>query len=82
MMKTPSHGETSAMPSMPRATAPASPTTATPTSRELGMRVPSGRPCSSSSACAASPIARKNASRVSPSHRICTSGASEAPITT
>ena len=55
------HGETSSAPSMPSATAPASPTTASAHSTPSGMRVPSGRPCNSSSACAATPIARKNA---------------------
>ena len=76
------HGETSRAPSMPSATAPASPIAASAHKTASGMRVPSGRPCSSSSACAAMPIARKNAISVSTSQRTFTTGASDAPITT
>ena len=46
---------------MPIATAPASETAASATSVAVGMRVRSGRPFSSSSACAATPIASANA---------------------
>ena len=66
------HGETSRAPSTPSATAPARPTAASAQSTPSGIRVPSGRPCNSSSACAATPIARKNAIRVSTSHRMFT----------
>ncbi|HXL94436.1 MAG TPA: hypothetical protein VN969_36350 [Streptosporangiaceae bacterium] len=68
-------------PSTPSASAPSSPTTTTSTSAHDGMRVRSGRSRSSSSACAASPTARKNASTVAISLLVCTRGASEAPIT-
>ena len=74
--------ETSRAPSMPSATAPASPTAASAHSTGSGIRVPSGRPCNSSSACAATPIARKNAISVSTSHLTLTVDAMQAPITT
>jgi len=48
----------------------------------VAMRVRSGRPWSSSSAWAATPIARKNPASVSSSHQSLTSGVSDAPITT
>ena len=76
------HGETSRAPSMPSATAPARPVTASAHSTASGMRVPSGRPRSSSSACAATPIARKNAITVSTSQRTFTVDTMHAPITT
>ena len=47
-----------------------------------GIRVCSGRPCSSSSACAPTPIARKNASVVQPSSAQSIRGASAAPSAT
>ncbi len=47
-----------------------------------GIRVRSGRPCSSSSAWAARPTARKNASRVAISRVALTTGARQAPMTT
>ena len=67
---------------MPRATAPASPTAATDTRAAPGIRVRSGRPLSSSSAWAASPTAKKNASRVAIRRVVLTTGARQAPITT
>ena len=51
-------------PNTPSTSAPSSPTTTTATSAADGIAVRSGRPRSSSSACAASPTARKNASTV------------------
>ena len=51
--------DTVAAPAMPIATAPASATTASPTSARSDSRVPSGRPCSSSSACAHTPTAEE-----------------------
>src|SRR3954465_148059 len=53
--------ETVRTPTRPIATAPASATTARAASVRDDNRVPSGRPCSSSSACAHTPTARKNA---------------------
>ena len=68
-------------PTTPRASAPARPTTTTATRADDGIRVRSGRPRSSSRACAASPTARKNASTVAIRRLVCTRGASAAPIT-
>ncbi len=73
---------TRATPNTPRASAPARPAAITATSTGDGIRVRSGRPLSSSSACAASPTARKNASTVAISRLTCTCGASAAPMTT
>jgi hypothetical protein len=75
-----SQGETTSVPWIPSAIAPISPITA-------NAQPPSGiafgrRPFSSSRACAARPIARKKASRVSTSHRTSTTGAMQAPNTT
>ena len=72
---------TRATPATPRASAPARPTMTTVTSAGDEIRVRSGRPRSSSSACAASPTARKNASTVAISQLVCTRGASAAPMT-
>ena len=47
-----------------------------------GIRVASGRPFSSSSACAPMPIASRNASTVQPSRPHFIAGASAAPIAT
>ena len=73
---------TRATPNTPRASAPARPAAITATRTGDGIRVRSGRPLSSSSACAASPTARKNASTVAISRLACTCGASAAPMTT
>ena len=73
---------TLATPATPNATAPASPATVTATSVGAGMRVCNGRPFSSSSACAASPTARKNAVSVASSGVRLTWGARLAPMTT
>ena len=77
-----SHGEITIVPWIPRPIAPASPTIAIAHSTPSGIRVRSGRPLSSSSAWAARPIARKNASRVSTSHPTSRTGATHAPMTT
>ena len=66
----------------PIATAPASVTTASVTSAEEGMRVRSGRPCNSSRACAAIPIARKNAAIPHSIRSVWKRGASAAPTAT
>jgi len=55
---------------------------ASPPSAQLEMRVPRGRPRSSSSACAATPSARANAASVQPSRLQSTTGARQAPIAT
>ncbi len=73
---------TTITPATPRASAPARPATATATRTADGIRVRSGRPLSSSSACAASPTARKKASTVAISLLSWTCGASAAPMTT
>ena len=64
-MKAHSQAETSIVPCTPSATAPASPIIASAIRIPSGIRVRSGRPWSSSSACAATPIARKNAAKAS-----------------
>ena len=80
--KSSSHHVEPAATATPIAHAPAIETAARPASTGEGMRVRSGRPFNSSSACAPTPIARRNASTVQPSspQRIC--GASAAPIAT
>jgi len=81
-MKGTSTHPTRAVPSTPSATAPDKPTTTAATSWGPGMRVASGRPCSSSSAWAATPTARKKARTLATRREISTRGASAAPITT
>ena len=54
-------GETTKMPTMPIASAPPSPPTASATSVRRESWVPSGRPCSSSRQWAPTPTARKKA---------------------
>ena len=77
-----SHGEITTVPWIPNPIAPPRPTTAIVHSTPSGMRVRSGRPLSSSSAWAARPIARKNATSVSTNHPRSTTGARQAPMTT
>ena len=69
-------------PCTPKAAAPASPPAARAFSTPSGIRVRNGRPWSSSSACAATPMARKKASIVSSHHRTSRTGANAAPIAT
>ena len=71
-----------AMPATPSATAPARPMTVTAIRAGELIRVRSGRPLSSSSACAARPTARKNAISVAISADRLTCGARQAPMTT
>src|SRR5207248_2345925 len=66
----------------PIAHAPASDATAIATSTADGIRVRSGRPFSSSSACAAIPSARKNAISAQSSRSRWKCGASAAPTAT
>ena len=56
--------------------------TVTVTSAPAGIRVPNGRPFSSSSEWAASPTAKKNANNVATSRVALTVGARQAPMTT
>ena len=77
-----SHHDTSTAPTTPMATAPTSPTTAMAPSTRWGILVWRGRPASSSSACAVSPTARKNASTVAPSRPPSKFVATHAPIAT
>ena len=81
-MKIRSHQVVPAATTIPIAQAAAIETAASPTSTGAGIPVRSGRPFSSSSACAPIPIARKNARVAHPStaHFMC--GASAAPIAT
>ncbi len=67
---------------MPIAAAPEIETTARATSTRGEMRVCSGRPRSSSRACAPTPIASANASVVQPSSDQSMRGASAAPTAT
>ena len=53
-----------------------------PQSTRVGIRVASGRPWSSSSACAPIPSARKNAASAASRRFVSSSGASAAPIAT
>src|SRR5260370_23821856 len=57
-------------------------TTAVAKSSVLSMPVPSGRPCSSSRACAPMPTARKNATSVPPSRHSTRGGITAAPNAT
>ena len=66
----------------PSAHAEATEATASTTSSQAGIAVPSGLPASSSSAWAPMPTARKNASTVSPSRPHDTSAARQPPTTT
>ena len=81
-MKPSSPNPTRVMPMAPSATAPPSPTAAAALKSHVGSAVPSGRPRSSSSACAAMPTARKKASNVAMSVVQFTRGAIMAPSTT
>ena len=70
------------LPATPIATAPASPTTASVTSVGRESAVRNGRPLSSSSACALTPTARENATKVQPSRLRWSVGAAAAPSAT
>ena len=67
-----SSGETTITPTTPIPTAPASPTAAITISGVRRSAVASGRPFSSSSACALTPTARKNAPSAAPNRSACT----------
>ena len=76
------HGLMVNVPTIPIAIAPAIETTASTTSTRSGIRVFSGRPLSSSSACAPIPTARKNAASVHSRRSHANAGVSAAPIAT
>ena len=80
--KATSHHDTITAPARPRATAPTSPPAAIHLSAVSGIDVASGRPASSSRACAVRPTARKNASAVAPSRPPSNVGATAAPMAT
>jgi hypothetical protein len=69
-------------PAIPIPTAIASGTMDRPTSTPSGIFVCSGRPFSSSTACAEMPSARKNATSAATSRPSYKCGARQAPITT
>ena len=77
-----SRGRRVTAPTTPIATAPAIETTASATSTRPGSACRSGRPLSSSSACAPIPTARKNAASVGEEPSQANAGVSAAPIAT
>ena len=77
-----SHQDTLAAPRTPIPTAPARATAARAQRIPSEIRVRSGRPRSSSSACAQIPTPRKNPTTLAPSLPPSSRGATAAPITT